>query len=282
MNKKNIIIFTNGNIFSLIILSNFLLLFKKRILKIVIVKGDYKGRAELASFLNFISCTSIFYTFYKVFTILLMKFFKLFYNLEITSVQDFSKKLNIDVCFAYDINSCSLYDEIKGLHPQYLLSVSCPQLIKKEWLDLVKYNGINIHSSLLPAYAGLAPYFWVLSNGEKLTGVSVHYLVKGFDKGNLLSQQQLLIHETESCMSLFTRQSCIGRYLLLDAFEKLEKGNLGEKQNLESYSYYSHPSTRAYFKLRSNGHSLFVFQDIQRLKKELTLVQKDIRSERNG
>lgn len=44
----------------------------------------------------------------------------------------------------------------------------------------------NIHPSLLPAYQGANPYFWVLRHGVARTGVSVHILSDEIDAGEVV------------------------------------------------------------------------------------------------
>ena len=38
-------------------------------------------------------------------------------------------------------------------------------------------GAFNLHGSLLPAYRGRAPVNWVLVNGERETGVTLHHMV---------------------------------------------------------------------------------------------------------
>lgn len=272
--EKDTIVFTNGNLFSLLILSDFIFNHQTRVSKIVIINGDYKGRKGWSAFFNYLKTTSIFYVVYKILTLVLKSFYRFWFGLKITSVEDLANGLNIDCETVHDINNMQLFSKIERLNPTYLLSVSCPQLIKKKWLELFNYRGINIHSSMLPSYAGLAPYFWVLSQGENATGVSVHYLAKGFDKGNILVQEKLSISERDSCFNLFTNQCILGKRLLIEAFKKMELGVIGEKQNFENYSYFSHPSTKAYLKILKRNHSLFRLSDLKKARTELTKIQK--------
>lgn len=73
-------------------------------------------------------------------------------------------------------------------------------------------------------------------------------------------------------MSLFLKKSLLGSSLLINSFEKMAQGNLGIKQNFEKYSYFSHPTTMAYFRLKFNGYSLFKLIDIIHLKKEVSNI----------
>jgi len=93
--------------------------------------------------------------------------------------------------------------------------VSCPQRIKKDLLNLAQKAAINIHSSILPRYAGLAPYYWVLVNGEPETGVSVHYMTENFDEGNIIVQKKSVVRPGISAFNLFLKLANIGGEALL-------------------------------------------------------------------
>ena len=276
--SSNIVIFTNGNLFSRVILDKFLKKYKSRISMVVIVSGDYYGNKGLKALFEFSKLTSWIYVFYKIWTIIMIRLLRLGDKSIITSVDQLCNSLYVPVCFVSDINEKKLFEKIKRLSPEYLVSVSCPQLIRQKWLNLVEGKGINIHGSLLPKYGGLAPYFWVLANGEKQTGISVHYLIKGFDKGNILSQAKITIEKGISSFNLFLKLCILGQKILVEAFEKLEMNNLGIEQDLTTFTYYSHPSSSAYLNLKRKGFSLFNLEDFSIVKtyiKHLTFNHVD-------
>ncbi len=259
--ESDITIFTNGNLFSRIILEEFLKKYTSRIAVVVIISGDYYGKKGLKALFNFSRVTSWVYVFYKIWTILMIKLLRIGNRSSITSVDQLCGHLTIPIIRVADINEEFLFEKIKALNPTYLVSVSCPQLIRKKWLQLVDGKGINIHSSLLPQYGGLAPYFWVLANGEKETGITVHYLIKGFDKGNILAQARINIEKGISSFMLFLNLCIQGQVILAEAFNKMEKGDLGVEQDHEKFTYYSHPTSSAYITIKKKGFSLFNLRD---------------------
>lgn len=271
MNKtsSDIVVLTNGNLFSRIILNDFIKKYHDRISLIVIVSGDYHGNKGFRALYNFFKTTSFIYVFYKIWTLLLIYILRISDKSIQSSVYQLCKNLSVSTYFISNINNPGLFEQVKSLQPSYLISVSCPQLIKQKWLNLVNGNGINIHSSLLPNYAGLAPYFWILVNNEKVTGTTVHYLIKGFDKGNILTQSTLPIEKGISSFELFLNLCKEGKHRLVEAFIKMENGNPGTKQDLNKFSYFSNPTSKAYFKLKKNGFSLFNLKDFRTIKKSL-------------
>ena len=272
---SDIIIFTNGNLFSRIILDKFIKKYHFRIAKVVIVTGDYYGNKGIKALYKFSKVTSWIYVIYKIWTILLIKLLPIGNKPIIASVEKFCDSAKVPYLSIGNINENSFFEEIKKLSPEYLVSVSCPQLIRKKWLDLVNNKGINIHSSLLPKYGGLAPYFWVLVNDERETGISVHYLVKGFDKGNVLAQEKVAIEKGESSFNLFLKLCHLGQTILVEAFEKMERDNPGTEQNLSEFTYFSHPTSSAYLKLKQKGFSLFNFKDFSKVKNYINRLEQE-------
>ena len=45
----------------------------------------------------------------------------------------------------------------------------------------------NLHGSLLPAYRGRAPVNWMLVNGEREAGVTLHHMVARADAGDIVA-----------------------------------------------------------------------------------------------
>jgi hypothetical protein len=60
-----------------------------------------------------------------------------------------------------------------------IVSVSCPQIFKKELIELPARGCLNVHGASLPQYRGVMPSFWMLANGERQAGVSVYFVKRG-------------------------------------------------------------------------------------------------------
>ncbi len=65
------------------------------------------------------------------------------------------------------------------------------RIFKKKQLSKYPYI-INIHSAYLPNYKGATPTNWMIKNGEKIVGLSAHFIDEGIDTGRILFQQKLL------------------------------------------------------------------------------------------
>jgi folate-dependent phosphoribosylglycinamide formyltransferase PurN len=259
-----IIVITNGNFFARIILTDLFIQHPDWINGVLIVTGDYKGLTGIRSLIELSKVTAWPYLFYKVLNIFYYRIEKHFDNSRTLFVKDLALKSGFDIKEIISIKSREAIDWVKYKNPDIIVSVSCPQLIGKKILDYSRLGGINIHSSLLPQYAGLAPYFWVLADGKNKTGTTIHYMTSRFDQGNILVQKEIEIQPRESAFNLFCRLSMIGQKILVEAINCALNEDEGLKQNLVDYSYYSNPSLKGYINLLKNNHTLFKLSEFRK------------------
>ncbi len=92
-----------------------------------------------------------------------------------------------------------------------------PEVFEAPWL-----GAINIHSSLLPAYRGVHPVSWVLINGERETGVTIHRVDRGVDTGGILAARSLPIEEHHDLWSLTGDLDRLSGGLAVEVFEYLK------------------------------------------------------------
>lgn len=111
------------------------------------------------------------------------------------------------------------------LSPDVIFSATYHRLISREVLVAAKQR-FNLHPSLLPAYPGKNPFYWVLINGETTTGVSIHCLTERFDQGDIVYQQKLQIRGDETQGSLRFALANIAGQATKSFFSKLEANTL--------------------------------------------------------
>lgn len=116
----------------------------------------------------------------------------------------------IPIFLEKNINTPEFIDKMRTLKPELFISIFCNQIFKHDILSIPKNGTINLHPALLPSYRGLSPTFWVLANGEKSTGITVHRVdSEAIDAGQILAQTRIPIHAHDTEYSLYWR--CIRR-----------------------------------------------------------------------
>ena len=132
------------------------------------------------------------------------------------------------------------YQEILALKPDIIVTCAYGQIIPKEILDYPKYGCINVHASLLPKYRGGAPIHRAIINGDKKTGVTIMYMDVGMDDGDIISQREIPILDTDNLESIHDKLSVLGRELLLDTLPSIIDGTnkrISQKSDEVSFAY---------------------------------------------
>lgn len=170
------------------------------------------------------------------------------------SVQAAARRYRIPCYPAVNINSPAYLDTLRELAPDVIVSVNASQVFKSSLLTLPRLGCINVHGALLPKYRGRLPSFWVLFNGEKETGVTVHFMNERLDDGPIIVQRRVPVVPGETQHSLIVKTKKIGAELLLEALERLEQGQVEVQPNDCAYAtYYSFPTPQDGRKFRSLG-----------------------------
>ena len=76
------------------------------------------------------------------------------------------------------------------------------RILSKNFIKRFKGKILNIHPSLLPKYKGLNTHKRVLSNNEKYSGCTVHFVNSRLDSGKIILQKKVKINKGETDVSL--------------------------------------------------------------------------------
>jgi len=90
-----------------------------------------------------------------------------------------------------DVKDPAALSWLESLSPDLIITACFPFILPPEWLDLPRLGALNLHPSLLPAYRGPQPLFWQLWNGERNTGVTLHWMDVGVDTGDIAAQARV-------------------------------------------------------------------------------------------
>ncbi|GHU60925.1 hypothetical protein FACS1894121_1710 [Bacteroidia bacterium] len=113
-----------------------------------------------------------------------------------------------------DINSETVVAKVRHVKPDFLITAHFEKLIKKELINIPSVGCLNLHPSLLPHYRGMSPQHWPIINGEKETGVTVHYIDEGIDTGNILLQEKIKLNDAMYVSDLQLKWIDIYKYIV--------------------------------------------------------------------
>ncbi len=98
--------------------------------------------------------------------------------------------------------------------------VAYGEFLTKPLRDIPHKAIINVHPSLLPKYRGAAPIQRAIMNGDAETGVSIMYVAKEMDAGDILAQESLPIGPDTTYSELEPQLCDLGCRLLLSTIKK--------------------------------------------------------------
>ena len=148
-----------------------------------------------------------------------------------TPVKDVALKYGIKVFQPVEIRE--EYEDILSLNPDIIITCAYGQIIPKEILGAPRLGCINVHGSLLPKLRGGAPIHWAIINGEKKTGITIMYMDVKMDSGDIISQREIDILDSDNLESLYDKMSLLGKDLLLDTLPSIINGTNGRKKQDE-------------------------------------------------
>jgi methionyl-tRNA formyltransferase len=132
----------------------------------------------------------------------------------------------------------ALAQQLTALGPELIIVVAYGRLLTQELLAVPALGFLNVHASLLPAYRGAAPINWALIRGERETGVTIQWMVHELDAGPIFLQERVPVMEDDNFGALSGKLAERGAVLLVQALERLRRGEaVKEPQPQEGVTY---------------------------------------------
>lgn len=126
--------------------------------------------------------------------------------------------------------------------PDVVFVKTFPFLIPAAVLTVPRHGFINFHYAPLPVWRGSNPLFWMLRNGAREGGVTVHEMNANFDEGAILCEQVLPIAHNINFGILYTQLAYVGLQLTIDLLKKLPTAALQRKEQDHSKAkWYGQP-----------------------------------------
>ncbi|HBP98209.1 methionyl-tRNA formyltransferase [Leuconostoc lactis] len=134
--------------------------------------------------------------------------------------------------------------QIVALAPDFIITAAFGQFLPTALLDASQIAAVNTHASLLPKYRGGAPVHYAIMNGDTETGVSIMYMVKQMDAGDVIDVVKVPITAQDNVGTMFDKLSLAGRDLLLATLPKIAAGEIAPVPQDEAAVSFSPNITR--------------------------------------
>lgn len=132
------------------------------------------------------------------------------------------------------------YENLIKLNADLIVTAAYGQFVGTKLLHSPKYKSINCHASLLPKYRGGAPIHQAIKDGCDYTGVSIMYMEKKMDAGDVINTVKVKIEDTDNCGTMFEKLSFAARDLLMETIPLLIEGKINPVKQDESEATFAY------------------------------------------
>ena len=156
-------------------------------------------------------------------------------------------------------------NELKQLNPDIIITAAYGQLVPESILEIPKYKCINVHGSLLPKLRGGAPIQYSILEDHGKTGITIMYMVKKLDAGDMISKVEVDILDSDNYESLHDKLSIAGRDLLKETLPNIFTGNIAPEKQDDSLATFARNILREDEKIDWNKSAREIFNQIRAL-----------------
>lgn len=140
------------------------------------------------------------------------------------SVADLAAEHGVPVLLRNRPDDDELTGRLKDADADLIVANNWRTWIPPQIFDLPPHGTLNVHDSLLPAYAGFSPIIWALINGEEEVGVTAHRMNAELDAGDIVVQRAVPVGPADTATDLFHRTVDLIGPIVTEALDLIASG----------------------------------------------------------
>ena len=122
------------------------------------------------------------------------------------------KNFSTNVLETNDINKVARF--IKKVHPDLMVVCGWRQILNQKIIRIPKKGTVGFHPTLLPYGRGPAPIINTLLEGSEKTGLTMFYMDKNIDSGDIIAQQVIKLKKTDHAGDVYRKIITSGKTLV--------------------------------------------------------------------
>ncbi|GAA4534205.1 methionyl-tRNA formyltransferase [Amycolatopsis samaneae] len=142
------------------------------------------------------------------------------------SVADLAEAHGIPALLRTRPDDAELLTALKEADLDLIVANNWRTWLPPEIFTLPRHGTLNVHDSLLPAYAGFSPLIWALINGEPEVGVTAHMMDGELDAGDIVLQRAVPVGPSDTTTDLFHRTVDLIEPIVTEALKLIESGSV--------------------------------------------------------
>ena len=135
------------------------------------------------------------------------------------------------------LKEASVLEQVRKLEADIAVSVLFAYVVNDGFIDIFPQGCINLHPALLPHNRGRFPNIWSIVS-KTPAGVTLHYIDKGIDTGDVIAQKEVAVEVTDTGASLYRRLEIEGLELFKATWPAIRAGTaarIPQRAGLGSY-----------------------------------------------
>ena len=161
------------------------------------------------------------------------------HKLAFSPVKEYALSRDLEVYQPLKMRDGEALSMVQRLSPELIVVAAYGKILPEDILNTPRYGSINVHSSILPKYRGAAPINWAILNGETATGVTIMYMAKELDAGDIIRCAETAIAPDEDALTLTARLAELGAGALLQAVDSIADGTVRRTPQVHEASTYA-------------------------------------------
>ncbi len=159
-------------------------------------------------------------------------------------IKTLAQKAGLPVLQPTAIRTAEFRKELAGYQADVFAVTAYGRILPGPLLNIPPMGTINVHGSLLPKYRGAAPVQWAILNGETEAGITIMQMDEGLDTGDILLPGAIPIAADDTAATLAQKLAELGGRLLVEALDKLQRGELKAQPQDEKLATEAPPLTK--------------------------------------
>ena len=119
-------------------------------------------------------------------------------QLLVPAIKQFALENRLPLLQPPDLREPELELAMRRIAPDIAVVVAYGQFIPRDIRSLPRWQTINVHFSLLPAYRGAAPVQRAIQNGESRSGITIFELSGRMDAGPVWAREEVVIRPDDT------------------------------------------------------------------------------------
>ena len=115
---------------------------------------------------------------------------------------------------------------LQGAGADYVAMAGYMRMVRQPLLSAFPNRIINLHPALLPSFVGAHAIADAYDYGVKVTGVTVHFANKDYDKGPIIAQQPVVVEAEDTLESLEAKIHAVEHALYPQALQWVAEGRV--------------------------------------------------------